>query len=35
VLAPAFLLAAVWFLYANTAAREALDPWVQGLLSLG
>ena len=35
VLAPLFLGLALWFCYANTPAREALDPWVQGLLSLG
>ncbi|HJX44257.1 MAG TPA: metal-dependent hydrolase [Geodermatophilus sp.] len=35
VLAPLFLGVALWFCYANTPAREALDPWVQGLLSLG
>jgi LexA-binding, inner membrane-associated putative hydrolase len=35
VLAPLFLGAAVWFVYANTGAREALDPYLQGLLSLG
>ena len=35
VLAPLFLGVAVWFVYANTGAREALDPYLQGLLSLG
>ena len=35
VLAPAFLLVAVWFLYSNTAARDVVDPYLQGLLSLG
>ncbi len=35
VLAPAFLLVAVWFLYDNTAARDVVDPYLQGLLSLG
>jgi hypothetical protein len=35
VLAPLFLGVALWFGYANTGAREALDPYLQGLLSLG
>jgi hypothetical protein len=35
VLAPLFLGVALWFCYANTAARQALDPYIQGLLSLG
>ena len=35
VLAPLFLGVAVWFVYANTGAREALDPYLQDLLSLG
>jgi membrane-bound metal-dependent hydrolase YbcI (DUF457 family) len=35
VLAPLFLGVAVWFVYANTGAREALDPYLQALRGLG
>ncbi len=35
VLAPLFLAAALWFVYANTGAREALDPYLQALRALG
>ncbi len=35
VLAPLFLGVALWFGYANTGARELVDPYLQGLLSLG
>ena len=35
VLAPLFLATAVWFVYANTGAREALDPYLQALRALG
>jgi membrane-bound metal-dependent hydrolase YbcI (DUF457 family) len=35
VLAPLFLVAAVGFLYLNTEARDAVDPLVERLLSLG
>jgi membrane-bound metal-dependent hydrolase YbcI (DUF457 family) len=35
VLAPLFLGVALWFCYANTPARQALDPYLQGLRSLG
>jgi hypothetical protein len=35
VLVPAFLVAIVVFMYANTEAHTALDPLVERLLSLG
>ncbi|RFU19069.1 metal-dependent hydrolase [Geodermatophilus marinus] len=35
VLAPAFVLATVWFVYANTGLQDAVAPWVQELRSLG
>ncbi|MGY1782987.1 metal-dependent hydrolase [Geodermatophilus sp. SYSU D01036] len=35
VLAPLFLGVAVWFVYANTGAREALDPYLADLVTLG
>ena len=33
VLAPAFVVAALWFLYANTAARETIDPFLSDILA--
>ncbi|MGY1745401.1 metal-dependent hydrolase [Blastococcus sp. SYSU D00695] len=35
VLAPAFVVAAVWFLYANTGLRDAVDPFVTELVAGG
>ncbi|MEX5716805.1 metal-dependent hydrolase [Geodermatophilus maliterrae] len=35
VLAPLFLGVAIWFVYANTGAREVLDPYLQALRDLG
>ncbi|SFO90751.1 LexA-binding, inner membrane-associated putative hydrolase [Geodermatophilus dictyosporus] len=35
VLAPLFLGVALWFCYANTGARSALDPYLQALMDLG
>jgi membrane-bound metal-dependent hydrolase YbcI (DUF457 family) len=34
VLAPGFVLVTLWFVYANTGVREALDPWLQDLHGL-
>ncbi len=34
VLAPAFVVVALWFLYANTGVRAAVDPWLQDLRGL-
>ncbi|SEO91713.1 metal-dependent hydrolase [Trujillonella endophytica] len=33
VLVPAFVLAALWFLYANTDIRDALDPFIADVLA--
>jgi uncharacterized metal-binding protein len=33
VLAPGFVLAALWFLYANTAVRDTVDPLVQNVVA--
>ena len=33
VLVPAFVVAALWFLYANTAVRDTVDPLVSDLLA--
>ncbi|MGY1811946.1 metal-dependent hydrolase [Blastococcus sp. SYSU D00820] len=35
VLAPAFGLATLWFLYENTAVRETIDPLIRDVLSSG
>ncbi|MGY1711007.1 metal-dependent hydrolase [Geodermatophilus sp. SYSU D00758] len=35
VLAPAFVLATVWLVYANTGLQDVVAPWVQELRSLG
>ncbi|MBM7805657.1 membrane-bound metal-dependent hydrolase YbcI (DUF457 family) [Geodermatophilus bullaregiensis] len=35
VLAPLFLGVALWFVYANTGARDVLDPYLQALRDLG
>jgi membrane-bound metal-dependent hydrolase YbcI (DUF457 family) len=34
VLAPAFVVVALWFVYANTGVRAAVDPWLQDLRGL-
>ncbi|RBY81959.1 metal-dependent hydrolase [Geodermatophilus sp. TF02-6] len=35
VLAPGFVLATLWFVYANTGLRQALDPLLHDLRALG
>jgi membrane-bound metal-dependent hydrolase YbcI (DUF457 family) len=35
VLAPAFVLVTLWFVYANTGVRQAVEPWLQDLHGLG
>jgi membrane-bound metal-dependent hydrolase YbcI (DUF457 family) len=35
VLAPAFVVVTLWFVYANTGVRAAIDPVLQDLSSLG
>jgi hypothetical protein len=35
VLAPAFVVAALWFLYANTGLRDAVDPIIADVLARG
>ncbi|SFL69312.1 metal-dependent hydrolase [Geodermatophilus ruber] len=35
VLAPAFVVATLWFVYAHTGVRQALDPLLQDLRGLG
>ncbi|MGY1821107.1 metal-dependent hydrolase [Geodermatophilus sp. SYSU D00079] len=35
VLAPAFVVVTLWFVYANTGVRAAVDPWLQDLRGLG
>jgi membrane-bound metal-dependent hydrolase YbcI (DUF457 family) len=34
VLAPAFVVVTLWFVYANTGVRAAVDPWLQDLRGL-
>jgi membrane-bound metal-dependent hydrolase YbcI (DUF457 family) len=34
VLAPSFVVVALWFVYANTGVRAAVDPWLQDLRGL-
>jgi hypothetical protein len=35
VLAPGFVLVLLWFVYANTGVRQAVEPWLQDLNGLG
>ncbi|MGY1622180.1 metal-dependent hydrolase [Geodermatophilus sp. SYSU D00965] len=35
VLAPAFVLVTLWFVYENTGVRQALEPWLHDLNGLG
>jgi hypothetical protein len=35
VLAPAFVVVTLWFVYANTGVRAAVDPLIQDFRGLG